>query len=117
MARPPILSLAKRALLLKCRRCGEGRLFRSFFSMHAHCANCRLKYELEQGYFVGAIYINYAVTVMIAMPGFFVLDYFYGLSLAWQLSLWLSFCFFFPILFFRYSRSLWLSLDYFFNPT
>ena len=117
MARPPILSLAKRALFLKCPRCGQGRLFRSFFSMHTHCANCRLKYEREQGYFVGAIYVNYGVTVMIAMPGYFVLDYLFGLSLASQLAMWLGFCVLFPLLFFRHSRSLWLGLDYFFNPT
>ena len=85
--------------------------------MHGRCPNCNLKYEREQGYFVGAIYINYAVTVLIAMPGFFVLDHYFDLSLASLLTIWLSFCVLFPILFFRHSRSLWLSLDYFFNPT
>src|SRR6059036_1247037 len=33
--------------------------------MHERCAACGLRYEREQGYFVGAIYINYAVTVAI----------------------------------------------------
>ncbi len=91
-------------------------MFQSFFSMHAHCPNCRIKYEREQGYFVGAIYVNYAATVLIAMPGYFVVDSLLGWPLSWQLTLWLGFCVLFPILFFRHSRSLWLSLHYFFNP-
>jgi uncharacterized protein (DUF983 family) len=85
--------------------------------MHSECSNCRLKYEREQGYFVGAIYINYGATVVIAMSGFFVLDYLYSISLAWQLALWVSFCVLFPLLFFRHSRSFWLCMDHFFNPT
>ena len=42
--------------------------------MNSHCFQCGLKFEREQGYFVGAIYINYAATVAIAVPGFFILD-------------------------------------------
>lgn len=101
---------------LKCPRCGIGPLFEGLFSMHAHCPICGLKFEREQGYFVGAIYINYAATVTIAVPGYFVLDYFTALSLSSQLTLWIAFAIFFPLLFFRHSRSLWLSLEYFFNP-
>lgn len=104
------------AIRLRCPRCGAGKLFRGPFSMHARCPNCKLNFEREQGYFVGAIYINYAVTVAIAVPGYLVLDYLLGLSLASQLTLWISFAIIFPLLFFRHSRSLWVGLDYFFNP-
>lgn len=84
--------------------------------MHSRCERCDLKYEREQGYFVGAIYINYAATVMVAIAGFLVLDYFWDLSLGWQLAVWIAFAALFPLLFFRHSRSLWLCLDHFFNP-
>ncbi len=82
----------------------------------ANCGGCGLKFEREQGYFVGAIYLNYAATVLVAIPGYFVLDYLVGLSLVQQLSLWVPFCVVFPLWFFRYSKSIWLSLDYFFDP-
>ena len=84
--------------------------------MYPHCLSCDLTFEREQGYFVGAIYINYAATAIIVIAGFFWLDRFINLSLAQQLILWSSFGIGFPLFFFRYSRSLWLSLDYIFNP-
>jgi uncharacterized protein (DUF983 family) len=85
--------------------------------MHVSCQNCGLKFEREQGYFVGAIYINYAATVAIAVPGFFILDAFTAIDINQQLSIWVPFAVLFPLLFFHHSRSLWLALDHLFNPT
>ncbi len=80
--------------------------------MHESCAACGLRYEREQGYFVGAIYINYAVTVLVAAGAVLVLDWTVGLTLAEQLALGVALGALVPLVFFRYSRSLWLSLDY-----
>jgi uncharacterized protein (DUF983 family) len=101
---------------LKCPRCGVGALYRRPFSMHEMCPRCGLKFEREQGYFVGAIYINYAATVLIAVPGFFILDVFTGMTVHQQLALWIPFAVVFPLLFFHHSRSLWLLLDHWLNP-
>jgi hypothetical protein len=84
--------------------------------MRANCPNCDLKFEREQGYFVGAIYVNYAATVGIAFPGFFILDAWRGWTIEQQLWLWLPFAVIFPLLFFHHSRSLWLALDHYLNP-
>jgi hypothetical protein len=65
---------------------------------------------------VGAIYINYALTVGIAIAGFFLLEYFAHPSLSVQLLLWGSFCLLFPLWFFRYSKSLWFNIDSLFHP-
>jgi uncharacterized protein (DUF983 family) len=83
--------------------------------MHPRCPACGLAFEPEQGYFVGAIYINYAATTLIAIAGFLVLDYYTNLSLLAHLVLWGLFAVVFPLWFFRYSRSLWLSVDYLFT--
>ena len=85
--------------------------------MHQNCSHCDLKFEREQGYFVGAIYINYAATIGVAVPGFFLLDAFTAITLNRQLAIWLPFAVIFPLLFFHHARSLWLVLDHFFNPT
>jgi uncharacterized protein (DUF983 family) len=114
--RPRIFSTLRSALLLRCPRCGAGGVFDGFFRMCPECSGCRLKFEREQGFFVGAIYVNYAVTVSIATAGFFLLDRYAEVSLPWQLALWGAFASFFPILFFRHSRSLWLGVAYFFDP-
>jgi uncharacterized protein (DUF983 family) len=90
--------------------------FRGLFKMGERCSRCGFRFEREQGYFVGAIYINYAATVAIAMPGYFVLDYLAGLSLAMQLIFWGGFTVVFPLVFFRHSRSLWLAIVELLSP-
>lgn len=103
-------------LRLRCPRCGVGPLYRKPFGMYANCRHCGLKFEREQGYFIGAMYINYAATVAIAVPGFFLLDVCTSMNINQQLALWVPFAVVFPLMFFHHSRSLWLVFDYFFNP-
>src|SRR5207245_9962086 len=76
-----------RAVRLRCPRCGTTALFRGWFSMAEACALCGLRFERAQGYFVGAIYINYAVTAILALGGFFLLWGLTALSTAAQLGL------------------------------
>jgi len=108
--------ILRRGIWLRCPRCGQGPLFAGFFSMHPACPSCALVFEREQGYFVGAIYVNYAATSILAIAGFLTLDYVTSITLSQQLLLWGIFAVSFPLFFFRYSRSLWLSVDYLFNP-
>lgn len=91
-------------------------MFQGLFRMLPECPTCGLKFEREPGYFLGAIYINYAATVVCMLAGFFALDYLVNLSLTYQIIVWSSFGVVFPILFYRYSKSLWLCLDYLFSP-
>src|SRR5713226_2683012 len=111
-----IFQALRTSALLKCPRCGVGGLFAGFFRMRPDCFHCQLTFEREQGFFVGAIYVNYAATVLIVLPGFFLLDYYTNISLSQQLLLWGAFGVFFPVLFFRHSRSLWLSFAYLLDP-
>jgi uncharacterized protein (DUF983 family) len=105
-----------RALRLECPRCGGTRLFSGWFSMARECALCGLRFERAQGYFVGAIYINYAATVVIMLAGSLLLWRYTELSAVQQLMIWVPFGVLFPLWFFRYSRSLWLALEYTVNP-
>ena len=91
-------------------------MFQGLFRMQPECPTCGLKFEREPGYFLGAIYINYAATVGCMLAGFFALDYSVNLSLTYQIIVWSSFGMVFPVLFYRYSKSLWLCLDYLFSP-
>ena len=80
------------------------------------CALCGLRFERAQGYFVGAIYINYAMTVALAIVGFFLLWGVAGLSTRGQLAVLLPLVAMFPLWFFRYSRSCWLAVEWAINP-
>ena len=56
-----------RSLRLRCPSCGEGRLFIRFFSMAPSCPGCGLDFRREQGYYVGAMYLNYGVTAAVEL--------------------------------------------------
>lgn len=59
----------------KCPKCHEGDFFKYDFTfnptkitkLHDTCSNCNLKYMMEPSFFYGAMYINYGITVAIAV--------------------------------------------------
>ena len=102
-----------RCLRLRCPQCGVGRLFRGFFSMSPSCSSCGLDFRREQGYYVGAMYINYGVTAAVELSvGIPLADRIPMATLTWPLA---AFALIFPLLFFRHSRSLWLGMDLYFT--
>jgi len=111
-----VLQLLVRGLCLRYPRCGARSLFRTWFTMYERCWGCQLRFEREQGYFLGAMYINYGVTVVLALLGSWLLEWCTAVSLTQQLMLWIGFGSLFPVIFFRYSRSLWLGFDYILDP-
>src|ERR687887_1288536 len=53
-----------------CPRCGVGRIFRGsllrgFPRMNERCPVCDLKFAREEGYFLGAMYISYGISVVV----------------------------------------------------
>ena len=105
--------MLRRALGLRCPRCGEGQLFGGWFAMHETCGVCGLRFEREPGYFVGAIYVNYAVTAVLCLGSAIALDVAIGIPLWAQLTLAGALAVLVPLGFFRYSRSLWLGIEHF----
>lgn len=105
-----------RGLKLRCPACGRGALYQSVFKMHERCPFCGLTYGREQGYFVGAIYINVMATEALILlvylvsifTGFINNNMIYVLMIAMAVML--------PLIFFRFSRGLWLSIDHIISP-
>src|SRR5216684_173565 len=62
LTRPPLSLIVHRAARWRCPNCGRGRLFREVFRMFSNCQECGLSYFPEQGYYVGAMIINYVAT-------------------------------------------------------
>jgi uncharacterized protein (DUF983 family) len=53
----------------KCPQCRTGKMFEfkathitKYSRMHEHCKVCGLRFEIEPGFFWGAMYISYAIT-------------------------------------------------------
>jgi len=82
--------------------------------MEEACARCGMRFERAQGYWVGAIYVNYGVTTLIAIAGFFLT--WPRVPMAVELTVWGTFVVLFPLWFFRWSRSVWLGLEFLLNP-
>lgn len=61
-------STLKDMMAQRCPRCRIGKIFRAsifrgFPKMYERCAVCGLKFEREQGYFLGAMYISYGLAL------------------------------------------------------
>src|SRR6266516_361579 len=64
MARPApnIAALLFRGLVKRCPWCGKGKLFRRWFALPERCPRCGLRFEREEGAFLGSLAINSGVT-------------------------------------------------------
>ncbi|MCU0442306.1 MAG: DUF983 domain-containing protein [Bacteroidia bacterium] len=57
----------------KCPRCQSGKMFKhnamstGFMQMFGDCPVCQLHFEIEPGFFWGAMYVSYAITVAIML--------------------------------------------------
>lgn len=50
---------------MRCPRCLKGPIYKSGMVMHEPCPECGLVFEREQGYFMGSLYISYALASLI----------------------------------------------------
>jgi uncharacterized protein (DUF983 family) len=73
-----------------CPRCRQGKIFRNpfysltgFDKMHEHCPHCGLRYEIEPGYFIGAMYVSYAVSGGVALFLTFLLFFVFNDPSTW----------------------------------
>ncbi|GAB3731004.1 DUF983 domain-containing protein [Spirosoma lituiforme] len=65
-----------------CPRCRQGKIFkkpfyspRGFDEMYEYCPHCGLRYEVEPGYFIGAMYVSYAISGGVALVLGFLIFY------------------------------------------
>ena len=105
-----------------CPRCRIGRIyptsiFRGFPRMNERCAVCSLKFEREQGYFLGAMAISYVLAVALVA----VLAALLWAATGWSLEraalvAFLPLALLAPTLA-KFSRVLWIYFDRSVDPT
>jgi uncharacterized protein (DUF983 family) len=115
-ARVRLGTVLDRSLHLRCPVCGKGPMFRNWMAMYKRCSCCGLWFERDSGYFLGSIYVNYAVTTVIAALCYFLPMLWLRRSPGWLLIPIVGFCIVFPLFFFRFARALWLGLDHYMSP-
>jgi uncharacterized protein (DUF983 family) len=104
-----------------CPRCQKGRIFRgplwrTYLAVNERCPECKLKFEREQGYFLGAMYFSY----LLSIPPVLALMLFLWWLTAWRFDIVVvaAFVCYLPLVPFvtRFARVLWLHLDHHFDP-
>ena len=77
----------------KCPVCHEGQVFENksfeisnFARMHERCEVCNHKYEIENGFFYGAMYVSYALSIAFAVAPFIISNVFIRLGLIHSLQ-------------------------------
>ena len=104
-----------------CPRCRRGRIyrrpfFRGWLDMYDDCPECGLHYEREQGYFLGAMYVSYALSV----PPVLLLVLLFWLAIRWPLDRAVVAAFFAYLpavpLMVRISSVIWIHVDRWLDP-
>ncbi|HUI58189.1 MAG TPA: DUF983 domain-containing protein [Bryobacteraceae bacterium] len=104
-----------------CPRCRQGAIFRSplwrgYLTMHQQCPVCGLKYEREPGYFLGAMYFSYALSIP---PGLIIVLLIWRWT-GWQFDLVMlgAFLCYLPLVpaVTRWARVIWMYVDRHFDP-
>jgi len=108
--------LIRRGVKLRCPECGLGNLYRAPFRMRSRCEFCDLVYEREQGYFVGAIYVNVIVTESLLLGSLLIYVLLARDISETIIAILIVLAMILPLAFFHHSRSLWMSIDHILNP-
>lgn len=110
------VALRARALRLRCPWCGTGPLFKGWLGMHRRCTGCGLRFEREEGYFLGSIYLNYGSAIVVGLVLHLLLQEVWHVPLAIGLPLVLVATVVSGLLGFRHARALWLAFDLRIDP-
>jgi len=112
-------------LRLKCPRCHKGDLFYSKNPYNFHqidkmpeqCPVCGQRYWIEPGFYYGAMYISYALTVALSVAVFVAMIVLWHFDIKWYLGLNFSaILLLFPFIF-RLSRSIWIHIFVKYDPS
>src|SRR5579863_4757769 len=113
-------TLLTRALLVRCPRCGKGKLFRRWLTMYERCPVCQLVYEREEGFYTGAWALNLVISELLVAAFTIVVAIWAamhpGTALIPIVVVGALLAILVPLVFFRHSRSVWIGMNYWLNP-
>jgi uncharacterized protein (DUF983 family) len=101
----------------KCPRCQEGDFFitnnpynlKKFDKMHESCSVCAEKFDKEPGFYQGAMYVNYALSVAAGVGWFIIIYLLFGFDpLIFVISFSIVLLLLLPLMF-RIGRLLWIN--------
>lgn len=104
----------------RCPNCMVGPVFRSWFKVLEECPVCHLTYRPESGYYTGAMYLNYILSLFLIGPVYattLLLDPRTASLEPWKLALfWGGSAGLISLAPMHFSYGLWLAMDFWLNP-
>jgi uncharacterized protein (DUF983 family) len=100
-----------RGLRGRCPNCGRPTLFVHWLRMHDRCSQCGLKFERDEGFFLGAMTVNYAFAALLFIP-VIVAAILHVLSVLAAVILAIGVAILVPITLYPLSKIVWLTLWY-----
>lgn len=112
------IQIIGRGLTNRCPNCGGKTLFKpgTFFEVNQACSQCGLRIERDEGGFLGALSLNYGVTLIGFLLPVMLLAIFKVVSFTTAAVVAGVGALVFPALFYRSSRSWWLMNYYLVLP-
>jgi uncharacterized protein (DUF983 family) len=103
-----------RGVRKRCPRCGERRIFRSRLQLIERCPTCDLRFEREEGGFLGAMTLNYvaAVLVWVAVLALVLLFTVPDVPVVPLLAASVVVLAIMPLWFFPRSKTLWAAIEF-----
>lgn len=110
--------IVARGLTTRCPNCGGRTLFKTgtLFEMNPECPQCGLKFERDEGMFLGSMSLNYGVTLILFLVPVMLLAFYHVIGSTTAIVLAGIGAIGVPMLLYRPSRSWWLMNYYFFLP-
>lgn len=104
---------------LKCPRCRKGKLFKKgglfqyseVLEMPENCPTCGQKYDIEPGFWIGAMWISYPIVVALEMPFLFLALFADGVMTWVYFGCMMAAFFVFWPLILRLGRSAWIHVS------
>jgi uncharacterized protein (DUF983 family) len=110
---PPTISKSWLALVrMRCPHCCAGKIYERGMQMNPRCPVCDLQFEREPGYFMGALYVSYALAIVFLLLAMWIATTLLPtLDLGWIVLISAA-CFvpFVPMVT-RYARVIWIFFD------
>lgn len=110
-------SKAYSILKFKCPKCHQGDMyptsilsFRKWFVMNDRCSVCGQPFELEPGFYWGAMYVAYGVSSLIMFAMFAIFFFAFNLEMTPAFFASVVILFFLYPFIFRMARSIWINI-------
>lgn len=96
---------------LRCPVCRKGAVFKGPYSMNENCPSCGIRFERENGYFVGAMVFAYVIGVATVIPTIVLLVRYFEAEIPTVIGVPILQLVLLQPLIYVYSRMAWMYVD------